>query len=297
MSSVDKAEVTWLGHASAVIDLGGERVLLDPLGRRRALRAGPCDAVLITHAHVDHLNRWTLKALDRRAHLIVPRGAAATVADLGFARVTEVEPGDQLSVGGIDVVCVPTRHDSGRWRKGDQPICTGYILAKHGFAVHHSGDVDMSDFDVFETIGRETAIDVTLLPIGGMLPVWYYRRRRHHLDRGVHIDPDTALSVAQRLGARTMVPVHWGTVNVRLGPPSMPRRRLEKVASERGASALVRVLDHGETLSLLGQTRLLGDSRLSEVEVQDAGHADGADDHPDDRAEHAVVDLGRRSGA
>jgi L-ascorbate metabolism protein UlaG (beta-lactamase superfamily) len=192
-------------------------------------------------------------------------------------------------------VCVPTRHDSGRWRKGDRPICTGYILSKQGIAVHHSGDVDMSDFDVFDAIGRLTRIDVTLLPIGGMLPVWYYRLRRNALDRGIHIDPDTALAVAQRLGARAMVPVHWGTVNLRLGPPSMARRRLTKVATQSGASHLVRTLQHGETLSLLEQTRLLGDStHLAQVEAQDPDHADGADDHPDGRSENLIVDLGRR---
>jgi L-ascorbate metabolism protein UlaG (beta-lactamase superfamily) len=290
----DAANVTWLGHASALVDLGGDRVLLDPLGRRRARAAGAYQAVLITHSHVDHLNRWTLKALDRSAHLVVPRGAGPTVADLGFARVTEVAPGDVVRVGGMDVLCVPTRHDNGRWRKREDPICTGYVMAKHGVAVHHSGDVDMSDFGVFDAIGRETRLDVTLLPIGGMMPVWYYRRRRSWLDRGIHIDPDTALEVAQRLRATTMVPVHWGTLHLRLGPPSMPRRRLAKIAALAGASHLVRVLGHGETLSLLGQSRLL-DSTLSEVEEQDAGHADRADDEADDRAEDAVANLGGRS--
>ena len=72
----------------------------------------------------------------------------------------------------------------------------------------------------------------------------------------MHIDPDTALAVAQRLGARSMVPVHWGTVHLRLGPPSAPRRRLLKVAAAEGQRELVRVLDHGESL-VLGETKLL----------------------------------------
>ncbi len=205
---------------------------------------------------MDHLNRWTLSALDRAARLVVPRGAARLVSDLGFAEVREIEPGDQLAVGAIDIACVPTRHDPGRWRKGDGPTCSGYVVARGGVAVHHAGDVDMSDFAVFEEIGRQVRIDATLLPIGGLLPVWYYRWRRQHLDRGVHIDPDTALAVAQRLGARSMVPVHWGTVHLRLGPPSAPRRRLLKVAAAEGQRELVRVLDHGESL-VLGETKLL----------------------------------------
>jgi L-ascorbate metabolism protein UlaG (beta-lactamase superfamily) len=244
------ASVTWIGHASALVDIGGERVLVDPLGRRRCKGLEEVAAVLITHAHVDHLNRWTLASLDRSARVIVPRGAARIVADLGFSEVREIEPGDQLAVGKLDIACVPTRHDPGRWRKGDGPTCSGYIVARDGVAVHHAGDIDMSDFEVFEEIGRQVRIDATLLPIGGLLPVWYYRWRRKALDRGVHIDPDTALAVAQRLGARAMIPVHWGTVHLRLGPPSAPRRRLIQVAAAEGQSHLVRVLSHGESLSL-----------------------------------------------
>lgn len=206
--------------------------------------------MLVTHSHVDHLNRWTLAALDKGVPLFVPRGAGPIVADLGFCRVVEVEVGDQLAVGSLDILVVATRHDSGRWRNGDSPICVGYILARDGVLIHHAGDVDMSTYDVFDEIGRDFSLDVTLLPIGGMLPVWYYRMRRMALDRGVHIDPDTALRIAERLGARTMVPVHWGTVNLRLGPPSMPRRRLVKVADDSGLSGLVRVLAHGESVTL-----------------------------------------------
>lgn len=250
MHGVPSATITWIGHASALIELGGQRVLIDPLGRRRCRNAGEYHGVLVTHSHVDHLNRWTLAGLDKGVPLFVPRGAGPVVADLGFASVTEVEPGDQLAVGKLDIISVPTRHDSGRWRRGDKPICTGYVMAGGGTTVHHAGDVDMSSFEVFDDIGREFRLDATLLPIGGMLPVWYYRMRRQALDRGIHIDPDTALGIAERLGARTMVPVHWGTLHLRLGPPSAPQRRLVKVATEAGLSELVKVLDHGQSLDL-----------------------------------------------
>jgi len=241
--------VTWLGHATAVAELGRARVLFDPLLRSRARRAGKVDAVLITHSHVDHLNRWSLKAIDRDAHLVVPRGARDVVADLGFARLTEVSAGDQLEVGGVEITAVPTRHDFGRWRRGDAPEALGYVVTGSGATLHHAGDVDFSDHAVFDDIGKRHAIDAALLPIGGMMPVWYYRWRRRALDRGVHIDPDCALDIFERLGARALVPVHWGTLNLRLGPPSMPRRRLEKIAAARGVER-VRVLAHGDRLEL-----------------------------------------------
>jgi L-ascorbate metabolism protein UlaG (beta-lactamase superfamily) len=276
--------VTWWGHATATLEVDGRRVLVDPLGRRRsrAGAAGGLAAVLVTHAHVDHLNRWSLKALDRDTHLVVPRGARPVVADLGFRQVTEVQPGDHLHVDGLEILAVPTRHDPGRWRKGDTTTCAGYVVARGGVALHHAGDVDFSDHAVFDDLGRAFRLDATLLPIGGMLPVWYYRWRRGALDRGVHIDPDAALAIAERLGAAAMVPVHWGTLNLRLGLPGMPRRRLVKVAAERGLAALVRVLGHGERLAAgPGGSQVVGDG---------AGDADHADRHADDRAEDPVAD-------
>ncbi len=237
-------------------------MLIDPLGRRRCRDVNGYQAILITHAHVDHLNRWTLSSLDRAARILVPKGAAHLVDDFGFAEVREVEPGDELTIGGLDIAAVPTRHDPGRWRKGDGPICAGFVIARDGIAVHHAGDIDMSDFSVFEEIGRRYELDATLLPIGGLLPVWYYRWRREALDRGIHIDPDTALDIAQLLGARTMIPVHWGTVHLRLGPPGAPRRRLEKIAAAEGAGELGRILEHGEALGLTSSSDT-SDSRRS----------------------------------
>ncbi|MBA3395454.1 MAG: MBL fold metallo-hydrolase [Deltaproteobacteria bacterium] len=241
--------MTWLGHATAVAELGRTRVLFDPLFRSRTRAAGKVDAVLITHSHVDHLNRWSLKAVDRDTHLVVPRGAKDIVSDLGFARVSELDTGDQIDINGLEITAVPTRHDWGRWSKGDAPVALGYVVGADGHAVHHAGDVDFSDHAVFDDIGKRHAIDVALLPIGGMLPVWYYRWRRELHDRGVHIDPDCALDIFERLGAKTLVPVHWGTVHLRLGLPSMPRRRLEKIAAARGVDH-VRVLRHGQRLGL-----------------------------------------------
>lgn len=250
-SSTDS--VTWLGHASALAELGGTRLLFDPLGRRRARRAGSVDAVLITHSHVDHLNRWSLKAVPRSAQLVVPRGAAPIVADLGFSRITEVTAGDQIQIGGAEIEAVPTCHDNGRWRKTALPECVGYVVraaAPGAPALHHAGDVDFSDHKIFDAIGKRFALAATLLPVGGMMPVWYYRMRRGALDRGIHIDPDCALDIFERLGAATMVPVHWGTLNLRLGPPSMPRRRLAAVARERQVMERLSVLGHGDSVQL-----------------------------------------------
>jgi L-ascorbate metabolism protein UlaG (beta-lactamase superfamily) len=268
--------LTWLGHATAVVELGGARLLVDPLFRRRARRAGAVDAVLITHSHVDHLNRWTLKAIDRAAHLVVPKGARPIVDDLGFSRVTELEPGDAVEIAGCEVAAVPTAHDAGRWRKSSSPLCNGYVVRRGDLAVHHAGDVDFSDHTIFDAIGKRFTLAATMLPIGGMLPVWYYRMRRRAFDRGVHIDPDCALDVYERLGAASMIPVHWGTVNLRFGSSKTPKKRLVQIADVRGIARRVRVLDHGE----------------SQVVAQHPDDADHPDRESGERTEHAIADGG-----
>ena len=256
-----RPSLTWLGHATAVADFGRARVVFDPLLPWRARRAGRVDAVLVTHSHVDHLNRWSLRAIDRAAHLVVPRGAREIVADLGFSRVTEMTCGDQLEIAGMQIQAVPTRHDNGRWSKRELPECVGYVVAASGATIHHAGDVDFSDHKVFDDIGKQFAIDATLLPIGGMFPVWYYRRRRHWMDRGIHIDPDCALDLYERLGARAMIPIHWGTLHLRLGLPSMPRRRLARVAAVRGTPG-VQILAHGQELALPARAADAGSSAV-----------------------------------
>jgi L-ascorbate metabolism protein UlaG (beta-lactamase superfamily) len=241
--------VTWLGHATAVAELGGARVVFDPLLPWRARAAGPVDAVLVTHSHVDHLNRWSLRAIDRGAHLVVPRGAREIVEDLGFARVTEMTAGDQLQIGGLEISAVATKHDNGRWKKLPLPECVGYVVSGGGATVHHAGDVDFSDHTIFDDIGKRFAIDATLLPIGGMMTVGYYQKRRHWLDRGVHIDPDSALDIYERLGAKNLVPVHWGTLHLLYPGRHAPKKRLAAAVEERGVKN-VTILAHREKLSL-----------------------------------------------
>ncbi len=245
------ASVTWLGHATAVADLGVGRVVFDPLFRSRARAAGRVDAVLITHSHVDHLNRWSLKAIDRDTHLVVPKGARQIVADLGFAHLSEVSAGDALEINGLTVTAVETRHDQGRWSKGDAPAVLGYVVSGGGLTIHHAGDVDFSDHAVFDDIGKQHSIDVTMLPIGGMMPLRWYQQRRHLIDKGVHIDPDCALDIYERLGAKALVPIHWGTLNFRLGSSQAPKRRLEQIVTERGVGG-VEILRHGQQLGITG---------------------------------------------
>ncbi|HEY3483941.1 MAG TPA: MBL fold metallo-hydrolase, partial [Ilumatobacteraceae bacterium] len=115
--------ITWIGHATALVEVAGRRVVTDPvltdrvghLRRRRPLRVDAnafarLDAVLVSHVHMDHLHTRSLRALDRSAVLVVPRGAARVVAKLGYADVVEMGAGERLELDGLTIRAVPARH-------------------------------------------------------------------------------------------------------------------------------------------------------------------------------------------
>ncbi len=235
--------IQWLGHATVYVQNTNDGFLIDPLGINRCSLVNNYQTILITHAHPDHLNRWTLSRLPKDKTLYVPQGALSIVNDLGFSNIYEVTPGDRISIGASSLSVVDTRHESGRWFKSSSPICVGYVIEHQGITIHHSGDIDMSDFTVFDKIGSTFDIDIALLPIGGMLPVCYYRARHNHLDSGIHIDPDTALDITLRLGATRMIPVHYGTIQ--LASRTSAPRRLKTVAEQRDLSDRIAILNHG----------------------------------------------------
>jgi L-ascorbate metabolism protein UlaG (beta-lactamase superfamily) len=248
---VPALRLTWLGHATVLVELDGVRIITDPLLRRRAglLRrsaeldaAAPAglDAVAISHAHHDHLDRPSLRRLDRAAALIVPRGAGRYVAQLGFAHVNEVVPGDSIHLGDVIVSATRAEHDGRRFPSREPARSVGYLFAG-SLSVYFAGDTDL--FAEMEEVSAE--IDVALLPISGWGP---------RVPAG-HLDPDRAAEAAQRLRPRIAIPIHWGTfrpvglpldAEARRAPAAAFERRLRELAP--GVSACV--LEPGGSVEL-----------------------------------------------
>ena len=250
--------VTFLGHSSFLIAQAGLQVLVDPVYAmrlvvlRRQRRVGvemkhlpAADVVLLTHAHMDHLNRPTLRRLARVAKrktgrapvVVVPTGVADLVSDLGFREVRTLGWWESTMVEGLCVTLTPAKHWGARMFTDTHRLFGGYVLEGGGHRLYHSGDT--AYFSGFGEIGRRLRPEVALLPIGAYFPDSY---------RGVHTSPEEALRGFLEVGASVMVPMHFGTFRLGREPMEEPPVRLMAEARRLGVEDLVRVLTEGETL-------------------------------------------------
>ncbi|GAA4858411.1 MBL fold metallo-hydrolase [Actinomycetospora straminea] len=227
--------VTWLGHSSALLRVDGVTLLVDPVlaggipGARRRLtppaltpeQLPPLDAVLISHDHYDHLDAPTLRRLPRDTPVLVGGGAAPWFARRGFTDVTELDWWEGTRVGGVQVEFVPAHHWSRRTLLDTcRRLWGGWVVTgADGRSVLHAGDTGYGPFPA--RIGaRHRDIAVALLPVGAYAP--------RRLLRGVHMDPAEAVRAAGDLGARHVVPIHWGTFVLSGEPVLEPLERVRE---------------------------------------------------------------------
>ena len=245
--------MTYVGHATTLIEAAGRRLLTDPVLssrvvgflRRRAAAPDPglvdrVDGVLISHFHHDHLDLRSLRRLPEGAQIIVPPAGKRFLAQRGFGNVIELAPGESARLGGRVVTAVPAVH-GGRARPGARDVgFVGYVI-EGPTSVYFAGDTDL--FDGMSAIG-DRSIDLALLPIWGWGP---------KLGAG-HLDPVRAAQALRLLRPRLAVPIHWGTFTPTLAPRlwpwllGEPARRFATHAAAAAPAVDVRVLQPGEDL-------------------------------------------------
>jgi L-ascorbate metabolism protein UlaG (beta-lactamase superfamily) len=250
----EPARVTWLGHASFLVQLDGVSLLVDPALREEGIVGGlrrnvppgvplgalpPIDAVLVSHSHYDHLDLPTIQAV-----------RAPVVAGLGLERwfrarrllATELGWWASTRVGPVTITFVPAQHWS---RRGlldvNRTLWGGFVIEGSTGTLYHSGDT--AYFDGFRAIGERFGIDLALLPVGAYDPAWFMERQ--------HMNPEQAVQAFEDLGARTLVPMHWGTFKLADEPLDEPPRRVDAERTRRGmARERVRLLAIGECLDV-----------------------------------------------
>lgn len=252
--------VTFIGHSSFLIQIAGRAVLVDPVFAkhlillRRQRRAGlrvnempAIDVVLLTHAHMDHLNVASLRRVVRSAQMlgkkapdvVVPWGVEDLVTGLGFSHVHRMRWWERLEVQGLAVTMTPCKHWGARMFNDRHRGYGGYVVEANGQSIYHSGDT--AYFPGFAEIGNRLQPQGALLPIGAYFPDTY---------RAVHTSPEEAVQGFVELGAEWMVPMHYGTFRLGREPMDEPVERLTVEAARLGISNRVRVLEEGETLRI-----------------------------------------------
>ena len=241
--------VTFVGHATTLLQIDGVRILTDPFLRRRLgplQRHGPvpdpaaleADIVLISHGHQDHFDRRSIEALPGHPVLVVPRGLGQSLrARQGGRRdVIEVEDGEAIDFEGLVVRAVRARHWISPGAPRAKPV--GYLL-EGTRRVYFAGDTGPYP-EMPEVL---PGVDLALLPVWSWGP---------HLGPG-HLGPRSAAEVAHAIGAAAAVPIHWGTLypqqlhRVWARALAEPGPRFEAHLHELDPTVDVRVLEPGES--------------------------------------------------
>jgi L-ascorbate metabolism protein UlaG (beta-lactamase superfamily) len=239
--------VTWIGHASFLIQTPRHNILVDPnwanwlIVIRRLRHAGLAihdlpniNLVLITHAHFDHLNRRTLRKVAEKQPIVVPSGVSNLVHDLGFERVHEMNWWDEWEHDGLKITFTPAKHWGARVLHDSHRGYGGFVIQYDGRSIYHCGD--SAYFSGFREIGRKLAPEIALLPIGAYDPP---------SGRDVHMGPEEAVRAFQELHSKTLIPMHFGTYRMSYEPLHEPEERLKLAGAHHGCLDKIRFLTEG----------------------------------------------------
>ena len=239
--------ITWIGHASFLIQFTDLNVLVDPnfanwlFLLKRIKRSGlkiqdlpPIDLVLLTHAHFDHFHKPTLRRLPHPKIGVMPWGVGDLAHNLGFARIIELEWWESFGQKDWLVTLTPSKHWGARTLHDHHRGYGGFVLEHQGRKIYHAGD--SAYFDGFKEIGNRLAPDVALLPIGAYHPESF---------RHVHMGPDEAIRAFKDLKARQLVPMHYGSFRLSFEEMDEPPRWLREIAASQNLLKRLKFLQEG----------------------------------------------------
>lgn len=240
-------QLTWIGHSSFLLQMGGRTILIDPvfsercspskwIGPRRRRPPGlsmdelpRIDIVLISHDHYDHLDEASIRALGSDPLYIAPLGVRDTLLAWGAIRVWELDWWMSGAHEELLFTCLPAQHFSGRTpfsRNGS--LWSGWSVAHPDFHIYYAGDTGWGSFAA--EIGKRLGpFDLALIPIGAYRPRWFMHP--------VHIDPAEAIAVHRAVGARRSIATHWGTFPLSDEPPGEPPAYLVRERERAGLDA------------------------------------------------------------
>ncbi len=245
----DSLTIANLGHSTLLMNYFGVRVLTDPavfervgfsfasiftIGPRRGVdfplaiaELQTVDVILITHAHMDHLDLPSLKVMPKSAVVIACRGCSDLIAPLGFRDVRELDWGQETEVSGLKVRAMGAKHWGRRWPPFGRDFgFNSYVLEKNGHRTLVACDTAMTD--LFASLAPSPP-EVAAFSIGAYDP-WIWN----------HASPEQVWQMFQQTGARYLIPIHWGTFKLSKEPMDEPIRRLISAAGGEADRIVIR---------------------------------------------------------
>ncbi len=264
LQSADGDSVTWLGHASFLIRESGKTILTDPFlsefaspvswaGPRRYVAPGipveelpQVDILLISHNHYDHLDEETILSLQGKEaiHVVVPLGLKAFFVERGYPIVTELDWGESVSIGEINVRAMPAVHNSARTTSDrDQTLWAAWAISSPSRSGVFIGDTAYHS-STFKKLGQEYGpFAYAIIPIGAYEPREFMQVS--------HVNPEEAVTVGTELMAETVIASHWGTISLSDEPIWEPPKRFAEAGRKQGYTADdLWVMTIGETREL-----------------------------------------------
>jgi L-ascorbate metabolism protein UlaG (beta-lactamase superfamily) len=248
----EKLRITYIGHATLLIEIGPYAILTDPhFGRRlvhmkRVREPGlafyelpKIDFILISHPHFDHLHIRTLKRFTHETTIIASESSAELFREKITCRLIEISEGETLAHGRLKISTEPAAHrKAARVYFGPPRETLSFVISLRDTTVYFAGDTAYGPH--FKEIGQRRRIDVALLPIGPHKPRVHMKRK--------HLDPEGALKAFEDLNADFMIPYHWGTFKqVAFVGKNEARDELIGMVWERNLWDKVIILTHGES--------------------------------------------------
>ena len=201
-------EITYVGHATVLIDIDGLRLMTDPILRNRIFhlwryseKIDPrvvhgVNVVLISHAHWDHLDIPSLEMFDEKTLFIVPPGVEEILRQSNIRNFQVLDVGEEIVIGTVTIRATPADHDGARYRFFGDEVAVGY-LNEGSRTIYFAGDTEIYP-EMADLTGK---VDIALLPVWGWGP---------SIGSG-HMDPKEAAMAAQVIQPDIAIPIHWGT--------------------------------------------------------------------------------------
>lgn len=259
----------WIGHATVLINFYGTRIITDPvlsdrigldvmglftLGPRRLVEPAmafeelpPIDLILLSHAHMDHLDTPTLRKFDKNIPIVIASNTLDVIEDHGFQSIYELDWGQWTQIGDLRIEAMEVKHFGWRypWEKDrskgfrEGRSYNAYLISKNGRTIVFGGDTAYQE-NFMRIKERNIPIDLAIMPIGAYDP-WIHN----------HANPEEALRMADHMGAHHVLPIHWNTFIQSEEPTHEPMERL-KAATANQPDRIV--LDSiGQTWTLNGR--------------------------------------------